>query len=31
MEEQLKKFFSFYQNEVLPKIKTIKEVTQTDY
>ena len=31
MEEQLKEFFDFYQNEILPKIKTIKEVTLTDY
>lgn len=28
---KLKEYFEFYQNEVLPKIKTIREVTQKNY
>ena len=31
MEQQIWDYFSFYENEILPRIKTIPEVTQKDY
>ncbi len=31
MEKKIFEYFSFYQNEILPKIMTIPEVTQKDY
>ena len=31
MEQLIWKYFSFYENEILPKIKVISEVTQKDY
>ena len=31
MEDQIREYFQFYENEVLPKIKEISEVTQKDY
>ena len=30
-KNELKKYYEFYKNEVLPKIRTIPEVTQIDY
>ena len=31
MEQAINKYFSFYENEVLTKIRTISDVTQNDY